>query len=141
VDYKINYANGTTEIVRLSTENPVTLFKLPLDNTVSGIQFDPGKWLLKMNNTPARDVSLKAPTNTPVTSLENDLKVEFSIYPNPANDKVIIHRNGDKPFGLQVVDVHGRIYYDSSSETGEVNLPLNNIPDGFIFIKLNYYEQ
>jgi len=69
---------------------------------------------------------------TGISNVENHL---ISVYPNPA--KNILNVNiGDTPSNIIINDVNGKLVYNSSNQSGLVELKVNNWSNGIYFIKV-----
>jgi len=82
-------------------------------------------------------------TRTPITtSVDNiGLNHQISIYPNPANDFVVIDLQGfiENVTRIVLYDVQGRQIYSEYNTVfaKTINLPLNNIPNGVYFVQIH----
>lgn len=72
---------------------------------------------------------------TPTVSL-NDLKsLSFNVYPNPANDFVII-TTSEKNVTITVIDITGKSVLNTESNTNKTKLDLNDLNTGLYIIKV-----
>ncbi len=76
-----------------------------------------------------------------VSSVDDNNGTEAGlVYPNPAQDNIFVRYNStaDKTANITVLSQNGAVYFDSTinvtSGTNEINIVLNNVPQGLYFI-------
>jgi hypothetical protein len=99
--------------------------------------------LLKTEIHDVQIVGFEATVKTPLGGggdiEESSLKKEFKVYPNPANNTVLIERNGVEAADLQIVDITGRICLSHSIQFGEtqIQIDISKLPAGKYIIEIN----
>ncbi len=92
--------NGTDTLLRLTPSTNTETFKVYLPGQVTGLSFDPDRYLVKRVNSF---------TNAGVTGLDDLKEIGISVYPNPAREFIKI-QSGALPLNfVQLMDIHGRI--------------------------------
>ncbi len=71
----------------------------------------------------------------------NDIMSEINVFPNPANDFVIIKLKDVKNAKIMLTDISGKIYIDKNTSSKETKLNISGIADGIYFIKINYDDK
>jgi len=80
LDYKISFADGTSQVVRLRQSQALSSFSVPAAGTVSAIELDPDQWVLNEVGTIQRDNGL-------VLANKNLARAaQLHVYPNPCHD-------------------------------------------------------
>lgn len=74
-------------------------------------------------------------------NLVETFQSSYSIYPNPANEYVIIEGLRNEPAEIEVVSADGRILIHELIHAESVRLSLTGIPDGVYFLKIKSKEQ
>jgi aminopeptidase N len=88
------YGPTTSEIVVIDPQYDGQLFQIDLDFTPTGIEFDPEKWICAQHAILTTVSEIDAPG--------------ISIYPNPANDWLVIDKVNKTAFELLIFDGLGR---------------------------------
>jgi len=70
--------------------------------------------------------------STGVETLETEI---FSIYPNPANDKIKVKLKNSINQEIQIIDVKGKLILESTLNTNEGNIDVSHLNSGVYFIK------
>ncbi len=73
---------------------------------------------------------------TKITSFENITDEPVSIYPNPANDYLIIDYGSISNFSISIYDIYGKQVYAETSYVNKQPLELTNLSNGIYFVKL-----
>lgn len=137
VDIRVNFEGGSHEIIRLYPgENVQSFARYYSDNLpIVSIGLDPGYWLLKKTNGIVRDFTLQAP-EPPITSLEQALRSNFTFYPNPVAETLTIASTESGTFGVEVVDMHGRIIHTYRSLDQITSINTTSFPPGLMLLRL-----
>ncbi|MFK8038981.1 MAG: DUF4465 domain-containing protein [Crocinitomicaceae bacterium] len=92
-------------------------------------------------NTPAYFVMDNLSTG--YLSVAAQKTTDFSMYPNPANNRVSINTNERST--IQIIDLSGRILYSVDGIVGQMEIPLNQLNSGIYLVKVgsegNYRTQ
>lgn len=73
--------------------------------------------------------------------LDTDQKeVHFTMYPNPASDKLRIRVNGvsDKIDRLEIINLHGQLIMFQENVSNETELSINDLSSGSYFVRVTY---
>ena len=62
---------------------------------------------------------------------------EFSIYPNPATNKIFITGNFNYPASLKLLDLSGKIIFQKNLLTSPATIDLPHLPAGIYFLRVN----
>lgn len=74
---------------------------------------------------------------TGVDDLDNDLN--FSIYPNPANNELIINNSllqGNEDFEIKIFDMMGREIYKTHSQASKINIQTSDFSNGIYTLQI-----
>jgi aminopeptidase N len=140
VDYIVELSNGESTTIRLTATEPVQIFKIYNPEIVTAISFDPASWLLKRVNEFSRDLSLIAPSL--ILGIQNKIEHQFSIYPNPANEKVTVVSDIDVIFSFQLLDRQGVAIREKSGVQTRAEIDTRGFASGMYFlrVKSNHYS-
>lgn len=124
MQYKLSTATGDTSILLRQTAN-LNSFKIYMPRTITGIVVDPNDYVINKVGTIA------------VGTLEkiND-KSYFSIYPNPATDKVQLNFASIEKRNIIICDISGRVAMTEQSNNQTVQLDISNLTKGIYFIRI-----
>jgi len=76
-------------------------------------------------------------TVTAVTGIESiDINSDIHVYPNPAQEYVIVKVDGLKIDRIEVVNVLGEVIYKAEPKTETIQLHVGNYSEGLYFVKL-----
>lgn len=70
-------------------------------------------------------------------SVENVNKINFTMFPNPAGDKVRIQWNSTGFYSVRLLDLTGRVVYSQSVSGNSVDIDLKNFADGIYLAELS----
>ncbi|MCB2410094.1 M1 family aminopeptidase [Hymenobacter lucidus] len=101
LDYKINYSNGTSQVVRLRQSLAETSFTLPVAGTITSIQLDPDQWLLNGSGVVSRDNTLATKAAAAMLPL--------TVYPNPCREMLQLTNLTMRTAQAEVTDMTGRV--------------------------------
>jgi hypothetical protein len=74
--------------------------------------------------------------NSPTGVEENGFSNQFTFYPNPASDQIIIKRSSNTPYDLEVYNAVGQHLYSQQNITsGSFQLDISTYNSGLLFIK------
>ncbi len=135
MEYRILTNQGDT-IIRVSQNQPVQFYTLPVRGQVSSIFVDPNQWILNRPGGTSRDFNL-------VTGLpEISAKSPVVLYPNPAREMIRYSGLDFKPEKVRILDATGRLIKqeDAKKLTGN-QVGLQGLPAGIYLLQLEGKEQ
>lgn len=75
--------------------------------------------------------------NIMTTSVENQIKTDFKIYPNPAHEKLFIEGiNNPESMNLLIFDSMGKLLFEIQSLQKDTEIDLGNFTKGIVFLKI-----
>jgi hypothetical protein len=121
---------GTFLLVGINTVGEIEMiaFNTYTNTYVSG--YVPGVSEIVCDNT------LFARSTYAVAGIENELSLNFSLYPNPVSDILNIEYTSNGPVQAQIFNSVGEIVYDNKITSGRVNLDLSSLSSGLYTINL-----
>jgi len=125
--YRINFTDGSHQLIRLFQDANLKQFVIPVDKQVSGIQVDPE------NYTFERVLSIV------VGQSENNKETYFSMGPNPANDEVFIYlpETNAEAMTIEVTDLSGRLLMKSFTQGAITVLQLSALKAGTYLVRIS----
>ncbi|MDO7852162.1 M1 family aminopeptidase [Hymenobacter convexus] len=127
VDYRLTFANGTTQTVRLHQTTATQTFALSVGGTVTAITVDPNQWILDAPGpTPVRDNALLAARAASATAL--------SVYPNPCHDQLLLPATAAAT--AEVRDATGRLVLRQALASGQPQLATHALAPGLYQLRL-----
>lgn len=97
------FKNATTDtLIRVQHSTNGQTFTIPLGFTADSLLFDPDTWIISANN-----VVNNVPGGRPL--------IPFSIYPNPANDQLVIQAPVQGECNIRIYDAQGKLVMDKNS--------------------------
>lgn len=85
-----------------------------------------------------RSRSFSYSANAQPLDIEDQVSLASQIYPNPANDYIVItfSRPSSQPSTVQMSDINGRTVYETKSKAEHVTIPTAGLADGLYLIRL-----
>jgi hypothetical protein len=131
VDYRLSFANGTTQTVRLHQGQPVQTFQFAATGTVISIAVDPDQWVLDLPApAPVRDNSLVLSTHT-AGSL-----APLSLFPIPCHDVLNLAALPAPAVRGEVVDATGRVVLRQELRAAQPQLDTRALAPGLYYLRL-----
>ncbi|UOQ95878.1 M1 family metallopeptidase [Hymenobacter sp. 5317J-9] len=128
VDYRLTFANGTTQTVRLHQANPTETYLLTVNSTVTSVAVDPDQWIMDLPGSSAvRDNTLlaaRAGAQAPV----------LAVFPNPCRDELQLP--GAPAAAAQVLDATGRVVLRARILAGQPRLDTRTLLPGLYQLRL-----
>ncbi len=122
-----------------------TLIMNPSDNIVT-VDLGSSKYLDLDSNEVCGDITLQpytsvilidTETECPGAGLNDVLKVEIRLFPNPANEQLTV--TSDKPFeSVQIYDLSGRIQQRRTVLANSIEMNVSELENGMYVVELNY---
>jgi aminopeptidase N len=122
-DVKINYATGDT-ILRLYQGSNNETYKIYLPVTATSIIIDPNFWLIQKNFI---NVGIE----------ENNVPLAFSIFPNPATDKINIDCQDKQCLNLSVYNIVGELVLQRELDGNTNEVDIRSLAKGVYIIKVS----
>ena len=133
VDYRLTYANGTTQTVRLHQGQAVQTFQFAATGpgSVVGIEVDPDQWVLDLPGpAPVRDNGLALATHT-AGSL-----APLSLFPIPCHDVLNLAALPMPSVRAEVVDATGRVALQQELRAAHPQLDTRTLAPGLYYLRL-----
>ncbi len=120
VEYKLNYTDGSHEMVLLRQTENVNHYEVPISQTISSIELDPDNWLIKIVD------------NIMVGIPNNETPLHFSLAPNPSSGFVTVFFGTGNLTEKELIisDLGGRILLTTTSSENRININLSNFSSG-----------
>ncbi len=123
VEYRVNYTDGTHEIVLLRQTANVNDFQVPIGKPVASLVVDPNNWLVKTVNSVMVGVA------------EHQTPLYFSLAPNPSSDRIkLFFDQNFKSKELQITDLGGRTIYQTKTTESIVNIDISEFSPGVYLV-------
>ena len=131
VDYRLTFANGTSQTVRLHQAQPVQTFQFAATSTVVSIAVDPDQWVLDLPApAPVRDGGLALATHT-AGSL-----APLSLFPVPCHDVLNLAALPAPIVRGEVVDATGRVVLRQELRVAQPQLDTHALAPGLYYLRL-----
>ncbi|MBN2681629.1 MAG: T9SS type A sorting domain-containing protein [Bacteroidales bacterium] len=72
-----------------------------------------------------------------VTKINSNIAAEFSVYPNPFSDNLLIINKTGKNLEIKLSNLSGQIVKEQSSVSGRINISTQNLPSGFYYLQVS----
>ncbi|TGE13901.1 M1 family aminopeptidase [Hymenobacter elongatus] len=132
LDYKINYSNGTSQIVRLRQSQQENTFNLPTAGTIVSIQLDPNQWVLNGNGVVSRDNALATKAAAQM--------VPLAVYPNPCREVLQLANLTMRTAQAEVSDMTGRVVLRQTVGAAQSQLNTRTLAAGLYHLRLTTPE-
>ena len=130
VDYRLTFADGTAQTVRLHQSQPTETFQLTLNGTVTSIAVDPNQWVLDLPAAaPVRDNTLLAVRATAG-------QVPLLLYPVPCHDQLHLAALPATRANAEVLDATGRIVLRQVVQAPQPQLDTHALAPGLYYLRL-----
>ncbi|MBD2769863.1 T9SS type A sorting domain-containing protein [Hymenobacter sp. BT664] len=130
VDYKLSFADGTSQIVRLRQGQPVSGYSLAVAGTVTGLEVDPQQWILNGEGTVTRDPALVLGTRGGAAA------ARLSVYPVPCREYLRLVDVPARSLQAEVWDATGRVVLRQPLSAGADRLVTAGLPAGVYHLRL-----
>ena len=131
VDYRLTFANGTTQTVRLHQGQPVQTFQFAATGAVASIAVDPDQWVLDLPaSATQRDNSLALATHT-AGSL-----APLALFPIPCHDVLNLTALPAPTVRGEVVDATGRVVLRQELRVAQPQLDTRTLAPGLYYLRL-----
>lgn len=140
LEYKLRFTVGDTTVRFTPTQNE-EYFQLYMPAPVTSVVLDPNNWLLKKVSRFVRNEKLTG--HTVITGVETALKNSFSVYPNPAREKVNITFQDVRPYSFILRDLNGRLLIQQTNQHQHSELNTYAFAPGLYILQLiseNYVQ-
>ena len=131
VDYRLAFADGTTQTVRLHQGQPVQTFQFGAIGTVVSIAVDPDQWVTDLPApAPVRDNGLALATHT-----AGGL-APLSLFPIPCHDVLNLAALPAPSVRGEVVDATGRVVLRQELRVTQPQLDTHTLAPGLYYLRL-----
>ena len=131
VDYRLTFADGTTQTVRLHQGQPVQTFQFGAIGTVVSIAVDPDQWVTDLPApAPVRDNGLALATHT-----AGGL-APLSLFPIPCHDVLNLAALPAPSVRGEVVDATGRVVLRQELRVTQPQLDTHTLAPGLYYLRL-----
>jgi aminopeptidase N len=131
VDYRLTFANGTTQTVRLHQGQAAQTFQFAATGSVVSIAVDPDQWVLDLPvPAPVRDNGMALATHT-AGSL-----APLSLFPIPCHDVLNLAALPAPMVRGEVVDAAGRIVLRQELRVAQPQLDTRALAPGLYYLRL-----
>ena len=128
LDLRIQKTGGGFEIVRLTAIGSGSqYFSIPIEGTVVNIAVDPENWIINQFGGTTKNLDLSELTQN---------TVDFDIYPNPANEQLILN-NAQGATAFNICDLTGRVVLEGALIPGQNSIGIANFKSGQYLIRVN----
>ncbi len=127
MQYTLQRSIGDT-IIRVMHATDTAWYNMNVAGTVTGIIIDPANWVINDSVGPTHDASLTG------INVYNSFDAVTSVYPNPANDLIVVKSEGNFTFTLY--DVTGKSILTKKCNTAE-SIDVSRFADGMYFYQIN----
>lgn len=131
MEIKIVFTDLTDTIVKVLNDSQLQTFDFVMPKEVSSIELDPNHWILKFSFYD-QNIIVDIPT------IAKDV---FSIYPNPANERINIESESEKgDIDVSIFDINGTSLLKKSfksSEKGLNSLDIKRLSMGIYFVAIS----
>jgi aminopeptidase N len=130
VEYKLNYTDGTNEIVLLRQTENVNNYEIPISKTIASIELDPDNWLIKTVD----GIMVGIP--------KHQSPLHFSLAPNPSSDWVNIYFDTERhgPKELLITDLRGRVLLSTTATDKFITVDVSGFAPGVYLVTANNGE-
>jgi aminopeptidase N len=130
VEYKLNYTDGTNEIVLLRQTENVNNYEVPISKPISSIELDPDNWLIKTVD----GIMVGIP--------KHQSPLHFSLAPNPSSDWVNIYFDTERhgPKELLITDLRGRVLLSTTATDKFITVDVSGFAPGVYLVTANNGE-
>ena len=107
--------------------------------TLEGETFNPGTYKITWTITDINNNVATCSFNLTVksyVSVVGNTQIDFNIYPVPASDIINIKTNGLVFYMVSIVDITGKVMYESKINKSDVNIDISNLSKGVFFVKI-----
>jgi len=126
VDYRLTFANGTTQTVRLHQSQAAETFRFAVNGVVTGVAVDPDQWVLDLPvAAPVRDDTL------PFTETDG-----LTLYPNPCREYLQLAGLSPAASVAEVVDALGRVVRRHAVSAAQPRLDTRTLAPGLYHVRL-----
>jgi aminopeptidase N len=130
VDYRITFANGTTQTVRLRQGQPSETFQLTVNGPVASIAVDPDQWILDRPTTaPVRD-------NTLLSTRAGAGLAPLALYPNPCREQLRLVSLPAASVTAEALDATGRVVLRQALLATQPVLHTHTLASGLYHLRL-----
>lgn len=133
VAYKISFFGGADTIIRLLPQTNESQYQITFNDSVIGVEVDPGNWLLN-----EQEVIFDPNLNFVITGINQEAQnQQIFVYPNPASDVLTVSvTHQDEPIFLNLYNALGVEIYTDQFLAPTTRVDISNLSSGVYFIQL-----
>jgi hypothetical protein len=128
VDYRITFANGTTQTVRLRQGQPSETFRVTVNGTVVSIAVDPDQWIM--------DVPAAAPVRDNTLLTAGPSPGPLALYPNPCRELLFLASLPAASVTAEALDATGRVVLRQALLATQPVLHTHTLASGLYHLRL-----
>jgi aminopeptidase N len=127
VEYKLNYTDGTNDIVLLRQTENVNNYQVPISKVISSIELDPNNWLIKTVD------------NIMVGIPNHEAPLHFSLAPNPSSECVTVFFGSDITTEKELIisDLEGRVLSTTNTSENKITINVSGFASGVYLMSAN----
>jgi aminopeptidase N len=129
VQYKLLRSIGDT-LIRVNQNQPVEFYTIPVRGTITGVQTDPGNWILNGQGAVVKNTSLVSGTN------KEAIQPKLLIFPNPATAFIQVFGLNFEPQGFAIFDASGHKVKEGNLTIPAFKIETENLSSGFYILKI-----
>jgi aminopeptidase N len=126
MDFKLVFMDGTDTIISLYQTDNLNEFEVYLGKKVAAVQVDPNHW------------TMEKVSSLVVGMQETDMKVYFTIGPNPVNDYLNVYflHSSDEMKEVTVADISGKIILKTNTRNQQLQLNTSSLNNGVYVVSV-----
>ena len=130
VDYRLTFADGTIQTMRLHQSQASETFRFAVSGVVTGVAVDPDQWVLDLPApAPVRDNTLLAARAA--TGL-----APLALYPNPCRDRLQLAALPAARLTAEALDATGRVVLRAALTAAQPQLDTHTLAPGLYHLRL-----
>jgi uncharacterized protein (DUF2141 family) len=134
--------NGAIDITVTGGEEPYSYSWSSGENTEDLTGIAPGVYVVTITDkNGCTTLEFYVVSNETGISEANTISANISVYPNPANDQVVVEANGYTIESVMLVDALGQTLFVSQPLVNKVQLDLSTVSPGAYFVQLMINDQ
>jgi hypothetical protein len=130
VEYKLNFTDGSSWVVRLGQSQATSTFNIPVGATLSSIVVDPNQWIMDLPGTITFDATL------PLASRASTAAQLLMLYPNPCRDQLVLAELPASRASVEALDATGRLVLRQSVDAAHARLDTRGLAAGLYQLRL-----
>ena len=131
VDYRLTFADGTAQTLRLHQGQPIETFRVAVSGQVTSVAVDPDQWILDLPTAaPVRDNTLLA------TRAGSGATPLLTLYPNPCREQLLLAAlPARSALRAEVLDATGRVVLRQAVPAAQPQLDTHALAPGLYYLR------